>query len=109
LVLGYREFMSIPDDQTCMLPFLRMLEDGHEHSLREGEEVLAARFALTPGERAELLPSGRQAIFKNRIGWARSYLKKAGVMHHNASRWVVRWHSPAVPSQHRKTVRGSKT
>jgi restriction system protein len=63
-----------------MLPFLRMLEDGHEHSLREGEEVLAAHFALTPGERAELLPSGRQAIFKNRIGWARSYLKKAGLI-----------------------------
>ena len=72
--------MAILDCQTCMLPFLRHLSDGTEHSLREAEEVLAEHFGLTSAERAELLPSGQQGIFKNRIGWARTYLKKAGLL-----------------------------
>lgn len=72
--------MAIPDYQTCMLPFLSHLADGSEHSLRETEEALAKQFGLTPAERAELLPSGQQGVFKNRIGWARTYLKKAGLI-----------------------------
>jgi len=63
-----------------MLPFLRFLGDGKEHSLREAEEALSEHFTLTPAERAELLPSGQQGIFKNRIGWARTYIKKAGLI-----------------------------
>lgn len=69
--------MAIPDYQTCMLPFLRFLGDRKEHSLREAEEFLGENFKLTAAERAELLPSGQQGIFRNRIGWARTYLKKA--------------------------------
>ncbi|WP_045840335.1 restriction endonuclease [Comamonas thiooxydans] len=72
--------MAIPDYQSCMLPFLSYLADGSEHSLRETEEALAEQFGLTPAERAELLPSGQQGVFKNRIGWARTYLKKAGLI-----------------------------
>lgn len=72
--------MAIPDYQTCMLPFLRYLGDGKEHTLRDAEEALADYFKLTPAERAELLPSGQQGIFKNRIGWARTYLKKATLL-----------------------------
>ena len=72
--------MAIPDYQTCMLPFLRHLADGHEHSLRDAEEALAAHFRLSAAERAELLPSGQQGVFKNRIGWARTYLKKAALL-----------------------------
>ena len=69
--------MPIPDYQTCMLPFLRFLADGSEHSLQEAEEYLARHFKLSEAQRAELLPSGQQGVFKNRIGWARTYLKKA--------------------------------
>jgi restriction system protein len=76
----YSLTMAIPDYQTCMLPFLRFLGDGSEHTLREAEEALANHFNLTPVERVELLPSGQQGIFKNRIGWARTYLKKAGLV-----------------------------
>lgn len=72
--------MAIPDYQTCMLPFLGQLADGREHTLRDAEERLAEHFKLTPAERAELLPSGQQGIFKNRIGWARTYLKKAALL-----------------------------
>lgn len=72
--------MAIPDYQTCMLPFLRFLGDNSEHSLRDTEESLAKHFDLTDSERVELLQSGQQVIFKNRIGWARTYLKKAGLL-----------------------------
>lgn len=77
---GYACNMAIPDFQTCMLPFLRHLSDGVEHSLRDAEGALAQLFKLSDSERAELLPSGQQGIFKNRVGWARSYLKKAGLV-----------------------------
>lgn len=60
-----------------MLPFLAQLKDGKERHIREVEEALAGHFALTPAERAELLPSGQTGIFVNRVGWARTYLKKA--------------------------------
>jgi len=69
--------MAIPDYQTCMLPFLRFLGDSKEHSLSEAEESLGEYFQLSASERAELLASGQQRVFKNRIGWARTYLKKA--------------------------------
>jgi restriction system protein len=72
--------MAIPDYQTCMLPLLRYLADGTEHTLRDAEESLAQHFNLTPAERGELLPSGQQGVFKNRIGWARTYLKKAALV-----------------------------
>lgn len=69
--------MAIPDYQTLMLPFLRLLEDGAEHRLPEISESLSLEFQLTEEERNELLPSGNQAIMRNRVGWARTYLKKA--------------------------------
>ncbi len=72
--------MAIPDYQSCMLPLLRLLRDGAEHTLREAEEGLAGHFGLTAAERIELLPSGQQGIFRNRVGWARTYLKKAALL-----------------------------
>jgi restriction system protein len=72
--------MPIPDYQTVMLPLLKFLVDGGEHSLREAIDSLADEFNLAETERAEMLPSGRQAIFNNRVAWARTYLKKAGLL-----------------------------
>jgi restriction system protein len=72
--------MPIPDYQTLMLPLLRFAADENDHTTREAVEVLATEFQLTPAERTELLASGQQAIFNNRIGWANSYLKKAGLL-----------------------------
>jgi restriction system protein len=63
--------MTIPDYQTVMLPLLRFAADGQEHSLREAIEKLADHFDLSDDERKALLPSGRQATFDNRVGWAR--------------------------------------
>ena len=69
--------MSIPDYQSIMLPLLQYSSDGDEHSLREAIESLGREFQLSDSEKKELLPSGQQAIFDNRVGWARTYLKKA--------------------------------
>jgi len=71
--------MAIPDYQSCMLPLLKYYGDGQGHILREAVEALAAEFKLTDKEKRELLPSG-QEIFDNRIGWARTYMKKAGLI-----------------------------
>ncbi len=70
----------IPDYQNLMLPLLKILRDGQEHSLSEVIETLANELQLTDEDRKELLPSGKQAKFDNRVGWARTYLKKAGLL-----------------------------
>jgi hypothetical protein len=72
--------MGIPDYQTIMFTLLEFARDENEHSLREAIEVLADKFGLTDEERKELLPSGRQPTFDNRVGWARTYMKKAGLL-----------------------------
>jgi restriction system protein len=72
--------VTIPDYQTVMLPLLRLASDEQEHSSREAIEKLADQFELSEQERKELLPSGRQATFDNRVGWARTYMKKAGLL-----------------------------
>lgn len=63
-----------------MVPLLKLSEDNQEHSLREVIDLLTNYFNLTPNEQRELLPSGKQAIFDNRVGWARTHLKKAGLL-----------------------------
>jgi restriction system protein len=72
--------MPIPDYQTIMLPLLQYISDGKEHSLRETITYLADKFNLTDTERKELLPSGQQTVFDNRVGWSRTHLKKAGLL-----------------------------
>lgn len=72
--------MAIPDYQTAMLPLLRLAADGTEHRFRDSVEQLATEFKLTDDERGEMLPSGTAPLFDNRVGWARTYLKQAGLL-----------------------------
>jgi len=72
--------MAIPDFQSTMLPLLRFTADGNERSSREAIEGLAEKFGLTDAERKELLPSGQQFTFDNRLNWARTYMSKAGLL-----------------------------
>lgn len=73
--------MSLHGFQDIMLPLMKILADGKEHSIREVIEKLAVDpFDLSEEEKKELLPSGKQAIFDNRVGWCRTYLKKAGLL-----------------------------
>ena len=72
--------MPIPDFQTIMLPLLRCFIDGQDHSTQELLDILGEEFSLTQEELNALLPSGKQTIFYNRVGWARTYLTKAGLL-----------------------------
>ncbi len=72
--------MAIPDFQTAMRPLLKIAADQQEHATRDAVEALADVFGLSATERAELLPSGQQPILDNRVTWAVSYLKHAGLL-----------------------------
>ena len=72
--------MPIPDFQSIMLPLLKILADGKVYKYREIIEALVREFQVTEAERKEMLPSGQQEIFANRVGWAKTYLKKAGLI-----------------------------
>lgn len=89
--------MPIPNFQTLTLPLLRYCADGKEHSKQEVLSALAKEFGLSDVELAELLPSGRQRRFDNRVAWAKSYLKQAGLLE-NVGRGI-----------HRITQRGMET
>ncbi len=72
--------MAIPDFQTIMLPLLQLSSDGNVHYIHDAVNKLSEEFGLSEEDRTKLLPSGQQPIFYNRVGWARTYLKKAGLL-----------------------------
>lgn len=72
--------MAVPKYHEMYRPFLDFLKDGQSHKIKEVKEVVAVAMSITEEERQELLQSGKQAIFDNRIGWTRTYLKKAGLI-----------------------------
>lgn len=72
--------LPIPDYQSFFLPLLLLASDGNVHSMRDAIETLSSQFNLSDEERKALLPSGTQRIVDNRIGWARTYLTKAGLL-----------------------------
>lgn len=72
--------MAVPDFQWWYLPLLKEISDGQEHRMADLAERLAEVADLSEADRAERLPSGTQATYYNRIGWARSFLKKAGLV-----------------------------
>lgn len=72
--------MPVPDYQSIMLPLVRLAADGQERTMGTAIESLASDFGLNQAERQQLLPSGRQATFNNRVAWAGTYLRKAGLL-----------------------------
>jgi len=70
----------IPDYQSIMLPLLKITGDKKEHTLQEVRDSLAKYFRLTEEERSKLLSKSKQKMFDNRVGWARTYLKKAELL-----------------------------
>lgn len=69
----------IPDYQSLMRPVLTCAATG-ETRIGDVVELLADKLVLTPEERAQLLPSGKQTRFANRVNWAKAYLAKAGLV-----------------------------
>ena len=72
--------MGIPDFQTVMLPLLQRFADGNEHPNREVLDALGDEFGLTEEEKRDLLPSGQDFVFRNRVAWARTHMKAAGLI-----------------------------
>jgi restriction system protein len=72
--------MAIPDFQSVMRPVLATVQNGAPLPLNEVRERVADQFQLNEDERKELLPSGNQTVINNRVGWARTYLNKAGLL-----------------------------
>jgi len=81
--------MPVPDFQSIMLPLLEALQNGEEVAVRDLTALLADRFMLTPEDRQQMLPSGEQTVFNNRVGWAKTHLKNAGLID-NPTRGRVR-------------------
>ena len=74
------EVMAIPDYQSIMLPLLRLVANEGPVRTKDAVGKISTLFNLTENEKAELLPSGNQRIIDNRVGWSRTYLKKAGLL-----------------------------
>ncbi|WP_211249762.1 winged helix-turn-helix domain-containing protein [Solidesulfovibrio alcoholivorans] len=72
--------MPVPDFQSIMLPLLDCFKDRKEHSNDAINECLARYFNLTNEEMSQLLPSGKQRVFGNRVAWAKTNLKQAGLI-----------------------------
>lgn len=72
--------MTLPDFQAVMLPVLRLLGDERDHTSQEMLDVVARQFALTDADLAHRLPSGTQTTVSNRVAWARSHMKAAGLL-----------------------------
>jgi restriction system protein len=72
--------MAIPDFQALMLPLLRSAASGAECSMQDARTTLADQVGLTADDRQELLPSGQQTRFSNRVAWAKIHLERAGLL-----------------------------
>ena len=97
--------MTIPDFQTLMRPVLESLDDGSTRRTRDLVEAMSDRFDLTPADREQLLPSGRQRVVVNRVGWTITHLFQAGLLDRpargqvrltDAGRTVLAQHSERV-------------
>ncbi|SIN83078.1 restriction endonuclease [Paraburkholderia phenazinium] len=69
--------MTVPTFQQLMLPLLTFLNDECEHGYAEAAGALKVALAVSDADLAELLPSGKQTKFMNRLYWAKVHLSKA--------------------------------
>ena len=81
--------MAMPKYDELMKPLLVAVQDGEVYKMKDVTSILAQQLNLSAEELAELLPSGRQTVFKNRVSWAKTYLKKAGLLDSPARATIV--------------------
>lgn len=72
--------MAVPDFQSFFRPLLELASDGKEHSMSEARETISKNMKISESDLAEMLPSGRQSMFDNRVAWAKSYFTQAKVL-----------------------------
>ncbi len=71
---------TLPSYEAMMPAVLKVLSDGVARPLREVFERVCQHYAFTPEQLADTLPSGRQTTLRSRVGWAKTYLVKAGLI-----------------------------
>lgn len=81
--------MAVPKYDELMKPLLVAVQDGEVYKMKDVTSMLAQQLNLSAEDLAELLPSGRQNVFKNRVSWAKTYLKKAGLLDSPARATIV--------------------
>lgn len=81
--------MAVPKYDELMKPLLIAVSDGETYKMKNVTALLAEQLNLSSDDLAEMLPSGRQTVFKNRVGWAKTYLKKAGLLDSPARATIV--------------------
>lgn len=81
--------MAVPKYDELMKPLLVAVSDGETYKMKDVTALLAEQLNLSSDDLAEMLPSGRQTVFKNRVGWAKTYLKKAGLLDSPARATIV--------------------
>lgn len=92
--------MAVPDFQTWFLPLLKRLADGKPHRIADLQRQLAQDLQLSDDDLKESLPSGRALTYKNRVGWARTYLNKAGLIESpQRGEWQITDRGQAVLAQ----------
>lgn len=72
--------MSIPKYNEMYKEFLTFLYDGDVHKMVDVKDAVFKMKGLTESDKLILIPNGTQPLFENRIGWTRTYLKKAGLV-----------------------------
>ena len=72
--------MAVPKYDELMKPLLEAVSDGQTYKIKDIYAILAKQLNLNSDDLSEILPSGRQTTFHNRVGWAKTYLKKAGLL-----------------------------
>ena len=81
--------MAVPKYDELMKPLLTAVKDGEVYKISDVTAILAKKLNLSEEDLAEMLPSGRQTVFKNRVAWAKTYLKKAGLLDSPARAAIV--------------------
>lgn len=71
---------SVPPYHVLMLPLLKVMSEGKEMTTNQTKDAVAKYLGLTEEALVERLESGTQTTFDNRMGWARTYLFKAGLL-----------------------------
>lgn len=69
--------MAVPGYQEFMLPLLRFVGDGSEHTLPEALSAVGHELMISEQDQEMMLPSGAQTRYKNRVSWALTYLTKS--------------------------------
>jgi len=80
--------VAIPDFQAVMLPLLEAISDGQDHLVRDVTRLIADKYGLSEDERRQMLPSGQTSIITNRVGWAKTHMKMAGLLENQVRGYI---------------------